>query len=264
MSGGSGPHSGPSSGPSSGASGEASGDITDAELSASPLAANLVGGDEGRANSDHHRPRMRSGGAYSRFVSSMKILLPFLALGLIALIVVWPQLKSEDTFRIGFSSVRLTGSAQPGVDNARYMGTDENRQPYSITADLARISAKVDGLISLEMPKADLTLEDGTWLVLTADNGQFMEGEQQLDLEGNVNLFHDTGYEISTGELVVDLKKNVAESKMAVAGHGPFGELTSAGLKLVDKGRVIYFTGPANLILYPSQGEQNTTTGAPQ
>ena len=207
----------------------------------------------------------------------MKILLPFLALGLIALIIIWPRLKSEDTFRIGFSSVRLSGSAQPGVDNARYMGTDENRQPYSITADLARISAKVDGLISLEMPKADLTLEDGTWLVLTADNGQFMEGEQQLDLEGNVNLFHDTGYEISTGELVVDLKKNVAESKLPVAGHGPFGELTSAGLKLVDKGRIIYFTGPANLILYPSQGSQNlsdnsddnlgvqnTNTGAPQ
>jgi len=239
-------------------------EISDAELTASPLAANLVGGDEGRGLADHRRPRVRSGGGYSRFVSSMKILLPFLALGLIALIVIWPRLKSEDTFRIGFSSVRLSGSAQPGVDNARYMGTDENRQPYSITADLARISAKVDGLISLEMPKADLTLEDGTWLVLTADNGQFFEGEQQLDLEGNVNLFHDTGYEISTGQLVVDLKKNVAESKMPVAGHGPFGELTSAGLRLIDKGRTIYFTGPANLTLYPSQGEQTSNTGAPQ
>jgi len=253
----------------SGPTREAPGDISDVEKNASPLAANLVGGDEARGASDHRRPRMRSGGGYSRFVSSMKILLPFLALGLVALIIIWPRLKTEDTFRIGFSSVRLSGSAQPGVDNARYMGTDENRQPYSITADLARISDKVDGLISLEMPKADLTLEDGTWLVLTADNGRFLEGKQQLDLEGNVNLFHDTGYEISTGQLIVNLKSNVAESEMPVAGHGPFGELTSAGLKLVDKGRIIYFTGPAQLILYPSQGGQNeggqtTNTGAPQ
>lgn len=238
------------------------GEITDAELNASPLAANLVGGDEGQARSEQRRPRLRSGGGYSRFVAWMKILLPFLALGLIALIVIWPRLKSEDTFRIGFSSVRLSGTAEPGVDNARYMGTDDNRQPYSITADLARI--ETDGLYSLEMPKADLTLEDGTWLVLTADTGRFRQGQQELELEGGVNLFHDTGYEISTDQLMVDLKRNVAESRTPVAGHGPFGELRSQGLKLIDKGRIIYFTGPAELILYPAEGqpEQNNTSGA--
>lgn len=228
----------------------------DVERSASPLAANLVGGNARRGAASHRPPRLRSGGGYSRFVASMKIILPFLALGLIALIIIWPRLKSEDTFSLGFSSVRLSGSAEPGVDNARFMGTDENRQPYSITADLARIDGKVDGLVSLEMPKADLTLEDGTWLVLTADNGHYYEGRQALELDGHVNLFHDTGYEILTEELLVDLKSNVAESKTPVAGHGPFGELKSEGLKLIDKGRIIYFTGQTNLILYPSQGDQ--------
>jgi len=230
-------------------------DSLDVERSASPLAANLVGGYTRRGDG-HRPPRLRSGGGYSRFVASMKIILPFLALGLITLIIIWPRLKSEDTFSIGFSTVRLSGSAEPGVDNARFMGTDENRQPYSITADLARIDSKVDGLVSLEMPKADLTLEDGTWLVLTADNGRYFEGRQTLELDGHVNLFHDTGYEILTEELRVNLKSNVAESKTQVAGHGPFGELKSEGLKLVDKGRIIYFTGQTNLILYPSQGGQ--------
>ena len=231
--------------------GESTGDITDAELNASPLAANLVGGDEARSDDEARRPRMHAGG-YSRFVAWMKVLLPFLALGLIALIIIWPRLKTDDTFRIGFSSVRLSGSAEPGVDNARYMGTDENRRPYSITADLARIDT--DGQYSLEMPKADLTLEDGTWLVLTADNGFFRQGAQKLELIGGVNLFHDTGYEISTEELTVDLETNFAEGHTPVAGHGPFGELRAQGLKLIDKGRIIYFTGPAELILYPAHG----------
>lgn len=234
----------------------APGDITDAELNASPLAANLVGGHDGHGMAGRHRrPRSRSGGGYSRFVTWMKVLLPFFALGLIALIIIWPRLKSDDTFQIGFSSVRLSGTAKPGVDNARYMGTDENRRPYSITADLARIEEDTDGLISLEMPKADLTLEDGTWLVMTAENGEFLQGQQLLDLEGGVNLFHDTGYEITTDQLRMDLQRNVAESQTPVAGHGPFGELRSQGLRLIDKGRVIYFTGPAELILYPAQGD---------
>jgi len=224
-----------------------------ARSKSTPSAASLVGGETAPETMIDHQPRLRSGGNYSRFVASMKILLPFLALGLIALIVIWPRLKADNTFRIGFASVSLSGSTQPGIDNARYMGTDENRQPYAITADLARISTQTEGLISLEMPKADLTLEDGSWLVLTADNGQFYEGRQQLELDGNVNLFHDTGYEIITGELRVDLKTNQAESTMKVVGHGPFGELTSVGLKLIDKGQIIYFTGPAQLTLYPSQ-----------
>lgn len=232
--------------------GGAAGALSESELNASPLAANLVGGADPAADIAR-RARAHAGRGYSRFVAWMKVLLPVLAVVVIALIIIWPRLKSEDTFSIGFSSVRLSGSAEPGVDNARYMGTDENRRPYSVTADLARIES--DGQYSLEMPKADLTLEDGTWLVLTADSGRFEQGRQVLELQGGVNLFHDTGYEISTDQLDVNLKQNMAESHTPVAGHGPFGELKAQGLKLINKGKVIYFTGPAHLILYPSQGE---------
>ncbi|MCW8914974.1 MAG: LPS export ABC transporter periplasmic protein LptC [Magnetovibrio sp.] len=231
-----------------------SGTAPEGVLKGTPLAANLVGG----GGAEDQR-RARQGGSYSRFVRWMKFLLPFLALGLVALIVIWPRLKSEDTFRIAFSSVRLSGTAQPGVDNARFMGTDEKLQPYSITADMARIDTDTDGLVKMEMPKADLTLDDGTWLVLTADNGRYFENAQLLELEGGVNLFHDTGYEISTDQLVLNLRTSVAESKTPVAGHGPFGEMNSNGLKLIDKGRVIFFSGPAKLKLYPAQSSGGDT-----
>lgn len=241
-----------------GPSDRASTDAKGAAKASAPLASSLVGGDdEANRAAQEHRRRLGVSGGYSRFVRMMKLLLPFLALGLVALIVIWPRLKSEDTFRIGFSSVRLSGTAEPGVDNARFMGTDDNRQPYSITADLARIDTSIDGLVRMEMPKADLTLDDGTWLVLTSDIGRFFEDRQRLELEGTVNLFHDTGYEISTQELIVDLRKSTAESETPVAGHGPFGELTSRGLKLFDKGSVIRFTGPAQLVLYPAQSKRS-------
>lgn len=217
-----------------------------------PLAANLVGGAEAgerKVASSH------AGGSYSHFVAGMKVLLPFLAISLIALIIIWPRLHSDDTFRIGFASVSLSGGAQPGMDNARYVGTDENRLPFSVTADLARLLDDDNGgAVSLELPKADMTLEDGTWLVLTADAGRYMRDTAILDLQGGVNLFHDAGYEISTEKLTVELKAGRAEGDTRVTGHGPFGELKAQGIKMIDKGQVIYFTGPANLIMYAPQG----------
>ena len=219
-----------------------------------PLAANLVGGYEG----DHsaNKQGKDAGGSYSRFVKWMKVLLPFFALGLIALVVAWPRLKTDDTFRIGFASVNFAGNAEPGMDNARYVGTDENRQPYSVTADLARIISEDSGEVDLELPKADLTLEDGTWLVLTANTGQYRRATATLDLAGGVNLFHDTGYEISTEQLLVDLNAGSAEGHSPLNGHGPFGELKGEGIKLINKGQVIFVTGPAQVILHAAQGAE--------
>ena len=221
-----------------------------------PLAANLVGGSYAPGNDrpdDDKRGGLRAGGPYSRFVSMTKILLPFLALGLIALVVIWPQLKTDNTFSIGFTSAQLAGKTQPGMDNARYVGTDINRQPYSVTADVARIISESKGEVDLQLPKADLTLDDGTWLVLTADSGRFQGDAGILELTGAVNLFHDTGYEISTEELKVFLKTGIAEGSKPLEGHGPFGELKAQGLKLINKGQIMYFTGPAQLILYTPQ-----------
>ena len=217
-----------------------------------PLAANLVGGGAARSRAGHGR----SGEGYSRFVRTSKVALPFLALGLIALVIIWPRLQTDDTFRIGFASVNLTGETEAGMDNARYVGTDENRQPFSVTADLARNASGQNSVseqnfvVDLELPKADITLEDGTWLVLTANTGRYTQRDKHLELNGGVNLFHDTGYEITTEQLSVDLNAGNAVGNESLEGHGPFGELKAQGLELIDKGRVIHFTGPAQLIMF--------------
>jgi lipopolysaccharide export system protein LptC len=227
-----------------------------------PLAAHLVGGDDESSGSGSGSGTgtgsggRQPNGSYSRFVTWMKVVLPFFALGLIALIVIWPHLKTDNSFRIGFASVSLRDDAASGMDNARYVGTDDKSEPYSVTADLARIVSKSDGTVDLELPKADLTLSDGTWLVLTANTGHYERENATLDLRGDVNLFHDAGYEISTEKLLVDLNAGSAVGHEPLTGHGPFGELKSAGLKLIDKGAVIDFTGPAQLILFTASGDK--------
>ena len=192
--------------------------------------------------------------SYSGFVQVAKVMLPVAAVGLIALVILWPHLRTEDLrFRIGFAAITSNVDGDPNLLNPRYVGTDNDNQPYAVTADIAK---KLDGegmdmRIGLELPKADITLKDGTWLVLTAENGIYARRAKTLDLAGSVNLFHDSGYEFRTEKATLDLAEGLARGDQPVKGQGPFGTLQAEGFRLLNKGRTILFTGKSKMVLKP-------------
>ena len=193
---------------------------------------------------------------YSRFVQMMKVLLPVVAALLIILILVWPYLRSEDLrFRLSFAALTANQNEDPSMAKPRFLGIDKENKAYSITADLARNLAAGSSSVELEMPKADITLDDGTWLVLTAKSGIFRQAKKTLDLTGAVNLFHDSGYEFKSSKAAIDLQKGVASGSEAVRGHGPFGEMQGEGFRLFDKGKTIIFTGKSKLVFFPGLGK---------
>lgn len=194
---------------------------------------------------------------YSRFVAMMKLLLPSMAVVLIALVVVWPRLVSVDErFRLGFSSMSASAVESLTMVNARYFGTDKDNQPFTVTADLATEAADGSHALDLEAPKADITLKDGTWMVLGSNTGLYSHDTNLLDLHGDVNMFHDKGYEFHMPAVRVDLKAGRAVSKDPVRGQGPFGEVVADGLLITSNGKVIEFTGKTKLVLRPVPGSK--------
>ncbi len=210
---------------------------------------NSQSGDFG--DQDRRAPREHNLG-YSRFVSLMKVLLPFIALSLILLVIAWPNLKLQDTkFGLGFSALKMGDNADPAMINPRFFGTDDRRQTFSITADLAKNLLSDERHVELEKPKADISLEDGSWLVVTASLGYFARQEEKLMLQGGVNMFHDSGYEFRTDKVDVDLATGTASSDVPVEGQGPFGHVAAEGFRLLDKGKTVVFSGKSRLIIYP-------------
>jgi lipopolysaccharide export system protein LptC len=211
---------------------------------------------EGRTRSsgfgfNEQGPRRHLDG-YSNFVRAMKILLPTIAAFLVALIVAWPHINVPDArFRIGFADLTVKEAADPSMLNPRYLGTDDENQPYSVTAEIARRLADTGNIVELDSPKADILLEDDTWLVLTAERGIYGRTAETLDLIGSVVLYHDSGYEFLTEKAKIDLDKSVAEGDQPVKGQGSFGNLQAEGFRLKDKGKTIYFTGKSKLVIYP-------------
>ncbi len=195
---------------------------------------------------------------YSNLVRVLKVFFPGVAALLIVLVIAWPYLKKQtQKFSISFSSIEAVENEKPAMINPRYTGFDSNRMPFSVTADIARNLIMDSSRVDLEMPKADITMRDGSWLLITAQEGIYGRDAQILDLNGNVNLFHDKGYEIVTQSVHIDLNSATAEGTAPVNGHGPIGDLKSEGFRMDNKKNIIHFTGKASLHLYPDvMGQQ--------
>ncbi|MBS29329.1 MAG: hypothetical protein CL566_10485 [Alphaproteobacteria bacterium] len=197
--------------------------------------------------------RRRSSFARSRIVSTMKYLLPVLAFAILVLVAVWPRLSpDENRFRIDLAAVGPTGSAKPQVLNPRLQGIDSTARPFQVTADLGARAQVDDGreVYDLTNPKADIVLEDGSWVALTANDGRFEAETNTLHLFDNVNLFHDEGYEFRTAAAQVDLENSTASGDEPVDGQGPFGILKSVGFRVFDAGDRVLFLGPARMTVF--------------
>ena len=189
---------------------------------------------------------------YGRFVMTMKVLLPTVAIMLVALLFLWPTLSDEvSDIGMQFFGVDRLASDTMQLSNARYQGVDAENQPYTVTADGVRQQDDQTAEVFLTRPKADIMLEDSSWAALTAQDGVFDREAQILSLSGGVNFFHDLGYEFQTNSAMVDLVAGTAEGREPIDGQGPFGFVEAEGFKVFDRGARIVLTGKSKLVIYP-------------
>jgi lipopolysaccharide export system protein LptC len=163
------------------------------------------------------------------------------------MIALWPEIdRATNKARLAMNHV--SGELEGGMlVNARYNGVDETGRPYTITAATAR---QVDPeRVAMSMPKGDITLENGTWLMLSAKDGTFMQHLNQLDLVNNVTLYRDDGTTMHTASASIDVKAGAAAGSEPTHVEGPFGTLDAQGFTVMDKGAAIDFPGPAHVVL---------------
>ncbi|MFT5540146.1 MAG: lipopolysaccharide export system protein LptC [Alphaproteobacteria bacterium] len=187
----------------------------------------------------------------SRTIGLLKVLLPTVALSLVALVVVWAQQRNSDGgFRIGFSLVKPEDARTLSMVNARYAGLNKGRQPYLVTARIAVQNKPGADLIHLTEPKGDITTKSGAWVALTAPKGEYRQQQELLDLMNGATLFHDSGLEFNTPTAQINLKDSTAIGFDPVIGQGPSAHIKSKGFRVLDQGTRVIFTGKAYLTLY--------------
>lgn len=189
---------------------------------------------------------------YSRFVGLMKIALPSAAGFLLLLVILLPQLRRDaDRYHIDTEvSDAPSKTNNLSMTNARYFGTDDEGQPYSVLANGVRQRPENQEIIELNGPSAEISLKDGKFLSAKANAGLYNRGDKKLDLSGDVEVGEENGYRFKTGSALVNLDEGSASGKEPVTGEGPLGTMEAQdGFNLSDRGRNVYFNGKSRLVL---------------
>jgi lipopolysaccharide export system protein LptC len=195
-------------------------------------------------------PPRRAGDAYSRRVALLKRVLPAIGIGLLLLVGAWPRLEPLlDSMRLTLPVLERRDARELRMVDPRYAGIDRLNRPYVLTAGTARQMPGQDDLMSLDRPRGQLIAHGGAKVVLTAASGVYQTQSRLLDLFGNVTLTRDDGTRFVTQAAHLDLAAETANGHDRVSGHGPSGNITAEGFRILDKGDTIIFTGRSHLLL---------------
>jgi lipopolysaccharide export system protein LptC len=210
---------------------------------------------------DRSAGRWRSrlvGDRYSRRVALLKRVLPAVGGMLLLLVAVWPRLVPLlESVRLGLPAIDLREARELKMVNPRYAGIDRLNRPYVVTSAIGRQVPSRDDLMALERPRAEITLRRGATVVVTAATGVYQSQAQLLDLFTDVNLIHENGTRFRTQNAHVDVSRNTADGHDPVDGHGPSGDITAQGFRVLEKGDTIIFTGKSNLLLKGTRPSAN-------
>jgi lipopolysaccharide export system protein LptC len=201
---------------------------------------------------------------YSRSVTLLKHLLPVIGVALLVLVAIWPRLVPLlDSVRFGFPVIDLREAHELRMLNPRYAGVDRYNRPYVVTSAIGRQASNRDDLMSLERPRAEMTMHNGALVVVTAATAMYQSQAQLLDLFGDVNLVHENGTRFVTNTAHVDVAADSVAGNDPVTGHGPSGDITAQGFRVLDRGNTIVFTGNSNLSLKGTKPSAHPAAGPP-
>jgi lipopolysaccharide export system protein LptC len=123
--------------------------------------------------------------------------------------------------------------------NPRFEGLDASDRPYSLTAETARQRRENRRIVDLVNPR----LEDWSGTQVRARDGVFNDGEDILDLVGEVVMTDAAGYTFTADKSRIFLRENRVEGQTPLSGYGPMGEVKADAYEVLDDGDRILLKG---------------------
>ena len=191
---------------------------------------------------------------YSRFVKIMRILLPLLAAALIVIMMTWSELDDKTAILPKEDVLQKSNMGENELLNPRFETTDSQQRPVHVEAERALQNQDNPNIVQLESPKANLKMKDGSGLTIESATGTYEQKVEKLYLETDVQIHHESGYDLMAEELRVDMKTREVWSDKTVHIEGPDGTISASGLEGNVGDGVLIFKGPVTLKLNTLDG----------
>lgn len=175
----------------------------------------------------------------------------FAVIGIAALTIIgliWAIIgnRTIDRFTLSYSTVDV-GKQQPAMASPKLQGVDEDQQPYTVTADKA-VQQDADH-VDLSNIQADISLKDGSWVNLTAARGAMNIVEKTIQLDGNVQMYHDSGVTFITDSAMVNVDNGLIRGNSQISGQGDMGTVRADSFIIWSKQKKLRFSGHVKLVL---------------
>ncbi len=206
---------------------------------------------------------------YSNFVHFSKLGLSLLVIIVMVFMVAVPLIaKRGSDMRLAFASIEQRDlDEQPAMIDPVFQGVDDNNQPYKISAKTAiqqgdanheggggnqsgDFSQPLNETIALQQVEAELTLEDGKLLFVSANRGVYQMADGVLLLEGDVWIYHEAGHDMHTERLRISTKQMSAYGDSPVQIASPLGRLRADNFSIVERGNRLLFNQNVKMLLH--------------
>lgn len=198
------------------------------------------------------------GERYTVFVKVMRIFLPLCALGILAVLMAWPddrrtydpreEAEREENEEVTSSKTIEEEQVENELISADFSSKTRSGVPYTLTAARAIQKKEQPDLIYLETLDGVLKSESAP-VTLKADEGTYHQENQFLTLNQNVTISQSGRGTMYMQSLEADLQKGEAMSPLPVRGEGVDGTIEAQSMTLENQGDTIIFHGPAHLVM---------------
>jgi len=234
----------------------------------------------------HARSTVMDAQRYTRFVVIMKRALLLAAVALLVAVLAY-SLQPRDTSRFAMTFERLGKIANDlSMVKPRLTGADSDGNPFVVTADLAIQDPHNVHRARLFNVEADTTTKDKAWINTRSPRGYLDSDANKLWLNQAVSLFTDSGYEVHTDKVFVDLAPACLASGASpspphqgkpaprcstttvrgddpVRGQGPLGIFRADRFRIEKGNQHIFLIGNVKMTIYPTQTSKPQKPGTP-
>lgn len=186
------------------------------------------------------------GSSHDRIVRFAKVALPSAVGVVIAFLAVAPLDKSGDVSFILDKNQVENAPERMRVEQARYVGQDNNGQKFLIVADRALQRTSEQPIVDIWGMLARFGLAQGP-VTVAANQGQYNLDQQKVTVQGPVRVAGPEGEQLVTRDVTVDLKQNVMTSDGGVAGRMELGQFEASRLRANLNDRTVVLDGGARL-----------------
>lgn len=196
---------------------------------------------------------------HSRLVRFLKKAIPLGSIAAITVLVVIALAKplagigGLSIGDIGLSGTKVTMS-QP-----RLTGFQRDSRPYEVRATSATQDVRKPTIVELSELRARVTLDaNGAVANLEAATGVFDTAKEQLELNQDVRVRTNTGYDATLRSASIDFKAGTVRSREPVRVGLGTGVIEADTLDITDNGKSIAFIGRVRAVFQPSDDKPET------